>query len=171
MLKFNLELISESLGLPEDAIMDFFNDGRKASFVIEHRLVKEYTGGERSDSENSGWDIKDRNGNKWEVRSLTKFGVYFCPSYMVGSGRKFDEEGFLEKLDGVVGYLITDITQFPDVPVYRIPTSQVLEWYESGELGINTKLSYKKAAQMFSAVGTESLPEPPISFRDIANAE
>lgn len=171
MLKFNLQALTDAFGMEEQDVISYFNDGRKASFIIENRLVRDYTGGKRSDSEGSGWDIEDRNGNKWEVRSLTNSGVYFCPSSMVGSGRKFDEDGFLAKLDNVSGYLITDITQFPNVPVYRVSSEQVKGWYAENKLGAGTKVSYKNAIDKLNKIGAERLPHPPVGFRDIANAE
>lgn len=171
MLKFNIDLLVEALGIDRDEVVKYFSDGRKASFILENRIVKDYTGGSRSDSEGSGWDINDRNGNKWEVRSLTNSGIYFCPSSMVGSGRKFNEQGFLDKVAGIAGYIVTDITQFPNVPVYRVSSDQVLSWYQSGELGTTTKISYKNALDKLEKIGVENMPSPPIRFRDISNGE
>lgn len=50
---------------------------------------------------------------KWEVRSISRNGIYFCPSYMVGSGRKFNEAGFLVKIAEISGYIVSDIERFP----------------------------------------------------------
>lgn len=171
MLRFDLDVLSDALGLDKQDVIEYFMDGRKSSFIFENRIVKDYTGGSRSDSEGSGWDIQDRNGYRWEVRSLTNSGIYFCPSSMVGSGRKFEEEGFLNKLNSIAGYIITDITKFPNVPVYRVASSQVLDWYRKGELGAGTKISYKNAIDKLEDGFAEALPHPPISFRDIANGE
>ncbi len=35
---------------------------------------------------------------------------------MVGSGRSFDEDGFLDKLSEIDGYIIADIESFPKIP-------------------------------------------------------
>ena len=171
MIQFNKVALSNALGISEDAVAEYFSDGRKVSFIIENRIVKDYTGGSRSESEGSGWDIKDRHGLKWEVRSLTKSGVYFCPSSMVGSGRKFEEDGFLDKLNNIAGYIITDITKFPNVPLYRVSSMQVLEWYRNGELGSGTKISYKNAIEKLEDTFAETMPHPPLNFRDISNGE
>ena len=95
-------------------------------------------------NEGSGFDLIDTNGGYWEVRSLTKGGIYFCPSYMVGSGRKFDEFGFLEKLDNVEGYIVTDISEFPTMPYWIIRYELVKRWWDSGELGTNSKIPRNK---------------------------
>jgi len=38
----------------------------------------------------------------------------------VGSGRSFDKPGFLRKLDGIKGYIVTDIEAFPSVPYWML---------------------------------------------------
>jgi hypothetical protein len=63
---------------------------------------------------------------------------------MVGSGRSFSEDGFLEKLEEIEGYIISDIESFPDIPFWIIPTEQVTVWWESGQLGKITKISREK---------------------------
>ena len=44
----------------------------------------------------AGYDLIDAKGGKWEVRSISKGGIYFSPSYMVGSGRSFNKKDFLK---------------------------------------------------------------------------
>jgi len=90
------------------------------------------------------YDIIDSEGDKWEVRSLTKDGVYFCPSYMVGSGRDFDEVGFLTKLNNIKGYVIADITKFPNIPFWIIPKSKVMSWWKRSYSALQQKLVGKK---------------------------
>ena len=92
----------------------------------------------------------DKDGHKWEVRSITKDGIYFSPSYMVGSGRKFNEEGFLKKLKEVEGYIAADVESFPDVPFWMVPSMQVLRWWKSGKLGTITKVSRKTALKLLN---------------------
>lgn len=101
-----------------------------------------------AESESTGYDVIDSKGNKWEVRSITKDGIYFCPSYMVGSGRSFEEQGFLVKLKEIKGYIVSDVESFPEVPFWVVPKEQVLGWWRAGELGTTTKISRKKALDM-----------------------
>ena len=95
-------------------------------------------------SEGSGFDLIDSKGGHWEVRSLTKGGIYFCPSYMVGSGRKFEEFGFIEKLNDIEGYIVTDISKFPTMPYWIISHETVSEWWFDGNLGTATKISRRQ---------------------------
>ena len=103
-------------------------------------------------SEGAGFDVLDQDGGKWEVRSITKGGVYFCPSYMKGSGRKFEEQGFLEKLEAVRGYVLSDVESFPRVTYWMIPTEIVENWWNGNLLGTSTEISRKKALQLIEGI-------------------
>ena len=142
--EFDLAEISKALRITEEDTKKYFTDGRRVSFLIERRAVESMPGSRLAPSEGSGFDLIDANGGYWEVRSLTKGGIYFCPSYMVGSGRKFDEFGFLEKLDDVEGYIVTDISEFPTMPYWIIRYELIKRWWDSGELGTNSKIPRNK---------------------------
>lgn len=147
---WNIDKLAQELHIPAEDTLKYFKDGRKASFIIERRLAYEYLGGKIAESEGASYDVFDKDGNKWEVRCLTGRGMYFCPSYMKGSGRTFVENGFLEKLNEIEGYLIGRITDFPIVPVYKISSAQVLDWWHSGRLGKTTDISLSKAIDLFA---------------------
>lgn len=140
---FDLEKISHALGISKADTQLYFTDGRRISFLIERRAVEVMPGSKLAPSEGSGFDLIDSSGGHWEVRSLTKGGIYFCPSYMVGSGRKFDEFGFLNKLDDIEGYIVTDISKFPTMPYWVITEQAVKHWWLDGNLGKTTKISYR----------------------------
>ena len=140
-LTFDLVAIAQSLHISEEDTRKYFTDDRRVSFLIERRAVESMPGSRLAPSEGSGFDLIDASGGYWEVRSLTKGGIYFCPSYMVGSGRSFNESGFLDKLDDVKGYFVTDITRFPEMPYWIIPYQLVQEWWFSGQLGRNSKIN------------------------------
>ncbi len=89
---------------------------------------------------------------KWNVRSVSKGGIYFCPSYMVGSGRHFDEDGFLQKLDHIAGYIVSDIQCFPSIPYWKIPVDIVRAWWHQGELSSASKISRAKALTLLMSI-------------------
>ncbi len=140
--------IANSLRLTPGDTIDYFTDGRRVSFVLERRLAFEVLGGTLAPNEGAGFDLLDKEGKKWEVRSITRGGIYFCPSYMVGSGRKFDKEGFLTKLRDIEGYIVSDIVLFPDIPYWKIQAETVYHWYENNKLGVGTKTSRVKMLAM-----------------------
>jgi len=147
LFTFDVELLARGMRITEEEVTKYFTDGRRISFVLERRIAREILEGKISDSEGDPWDIIDANGDKWEVRSLSQ-KIYFCPSYMVGSGRRFEEEGFLKKLEQIRGYVISDITQFPNVPVWLVESEEVLSWYRDGKLGSGTSTSRQRITSL-----------------------
>jgi hypothetical protein len=148
VLTWDLNQIASALKITPEDTRDYFTDGRRVSFILERRLAKEVLSGSLAPSEGAGYDVLDKRGDKWEVRSITRGGIYFCPSYMVGSGRSFQEKGFLDKLDEVKGYIVSDIELFPSIPFWQISTNLVRSWYKSGQLGAGTKISRVKILSM-----------------------
>ncbi len=125
-------------------IREYLTDGRRVSFIIERRLKWENPGWKLAPSEGAGYDLLDPDGNMWEVRSITRQGVYFNPSNQVGSGRLFNEDGFIAKLNGIKGFILSDIVGFPVVDVFVVPVENVTRWHRAGRLGANAKVSRAK---------------------------
>ena len=151
-LTWDVEALARELHLSVDDTLIYFQDGRRCSFITERRIAKEFIGGRLADSEGAAYDVFDQDNKKWEVRSLTDNGMYFCPSYMVGSGRKFEEKGFLAKLEEIEGYYIAMINTFPNVPVYKVSSDQVLTWYKAGKLGKSTSISFVNAMVLLRSI-------------------
>ena len=151
-LTWDVEALARELHLSVDDTLVYFQDGRRCSFITERRIAKEFIGGRLADSEGAAYDVFDQDGKKWEVRSLTRSGIYFCPSYMVGAGRKFDEAGFQAKLDEIKVYYVARITTFPEVEVFKIDVEQVRKWHKNKELGPSTKISKPKMEQLLTTI-------------------
>ncbi len=122
-------------------IKEYLTDGRRVSFIIERRLKWENPGWSLAPSEGAGYDLRDPDGGLWEVRSITRSGVYFNPSSQVGSGRRFDEAGFRAKLGALKGFILSDIVGFPVVDLFVVPVEHVLRWHDMRQLGENAKVS------------------------------
>lgn len=149
LLEWDLPALQRALKLTEEDVRLYFTDGRRVSFILERRIAREVLHGELAPSEGAGFDLIDGHGRKWEVRSVSKGGIYFCPSYMVGSGRKFDEPGFLAKLDEIHGYAVSDIVSFPQVPFWLIEASAVRRWWNKRLLGPSSSVSRARALELF----------------------
>lgn len=147
-LTWDIKEIASVLKVSVDDVREYFTDGRRVSFLLERRIAREVLKGILSPSEGAGFDVIDPSGGKWEVRSISRSGIYFCPSYMVGSGRFFEEAGFLRKLSEIKGYIIADIESFPNVPFWTIPAEQVSSWWREKRLGTTTKISREKALNL-----------------------
>jgi hypothetical protein len=142
-LTWDLDEISRALKLTPADVRAYFIDGRRVSFILERRIAYEVIKGRLAPSEGAGYDLIDSQGKKW--RSITSGGIYFCSSYMVGSGRAFNETGFLKKLDEIEGYIISDVEEFPDIPLWILSKDEVRGWYDNGLLGAGTKISRQRA--------------------------
>ena len=151
-LTWNAKTLAKQLHLTVDETLEYFKDGRRGSFVVERRIAREIIGGRIAETEGKSFDVYDSKGNKWEVRSLTQRGIYFCPSNMVGKGRKFAEAGFQAKLRGIKGYYVARITTFPEVEVFKIDSKQVRKWHKNKELGKNTKISLSKMEKLLKTI-------------------
>ncbi len=145
---WDIREIAHALKIKPEDVRLYFTDGRRVSFILERRLAYEVMHGQLAPSEGAGYDLTDDKKGCWEVRSITAGGVYFCPSYMVGSGRVFEKSGFLNKLKEIKGYIVSDVESFPDVPFWIIPSAQVKKWWTQGKLGSTTKISRDKALEL-----------------------
>jgi hypothetical protein len=143
--------LSSALKIDLSSVQEYFTDGRRVAFIIERRLKTEL-GFQLAPSEGASFDLVDGQGDKWEARNITSSGVYFCPSYMVGSGRSFDKSGFFRKLNQIKGYILSDIEEFPNVPCWMVPKEAVEKWYGAGSLGTGTKISRDKALNLIEAL-------------------
>lgn len=141
VLEFDADKLAEAFGVTLADIQEFMTDGRRASFIIERRLKWGHPGWELAPSEGAGYDLQSPTGGLWEVRSITRGGVYFNPSAQVGSGRAFAEAGFITKLDAIEGFILADITAFPIVPVTVVPVSFVRQWWADRQIGTNARVS------------------------------
>ncbi len=140
--------IAAALKISNEDVRAYFTDGRRVSFLLERRIAYDVLHGSLASSEGAGYDVLDEHGRKWEVRSISRQGIYFCPSYMVGSGRAFDEPGFLEKLAAIEGYIVSDIQRFPSVPYWVIRAGVVKRWWDQGRLGTASKISRERALSL-----------------------
>ncbi len=160
ILEWDLDELASAMHLEKDEVLMYFRDGRRISFILERRIRDAFPSWKLAPSEGSGFDLIDNNGGCWEARSVSS-GIYFCPSYMVGSGRSFEEVGFLKKLEAIEGYVCSDIMKFPEVPVYMVPSDLILDLYRKGQLGAGTRIS---SARFYSSV-VPLLP-PPVVIDD-----
>jgi AcrR family transcriptional regulator len=145
-LSWNLAEIAKALKISPEAVHEYFTDGRRVSFILERRIATEVLNATLAHSEGAGYDLVDSAGAKWEVRSISAGGIYFCPSYMVGSGRSFDE------LKEIKGYILSDITAFPDVPFWIVESEIVMAWWREHSLGTTTKISRQNALKLLQAI-------------------
>ncbi len=151
-LSWNVGDLATAMKIKEEEIREYFTDGRRVSFILERRLAREFLKGSLAPSEGASFDVLDREDNKWEVRGITKSGIYFCPSYMVGSGRQFEAEGFIKKLREIKGYILSDVESFPNIPFWLIESDTVERWWRDKVLGEKTQISRNKIIELLKSL-------------------
>jgi hypothetical protein len=148
VLNWDVDKLVDAMHMDKEDVIKYFKDGRRISFILERRICKEVLGGELPESEGAWFDLFDADGEKWEVRSVSAGGTYFCPSSMVGAGRNFDEDGFVKKLEGIKGYILADITKFPNVEYWSVSSWEVIGMYLEGKISRTTQVSRDKVIEL-----------------------
>jgi hypothetical protein len=143
-LTWDEQELARAFKVTVEDVREYLTDGRRVSFIIERRLKWENPGWQLAPSEGAGYDLIDPEGGTWEVRSITRKGVYFNPSNQVGSKRKFDETAFQAKLAGIKGFILSDIVNFPTVDVFVVPVANVQRWHSTRLLGSTSMIARKK---------------------------
>jgi hypothetical protein len=64
---------------------------------------------------------------------------------MKGSGRRFEEAGFLDKLSRIHGYIVCDIEGFPNIPYWLVSRDTVKAWWIARRLGTTSQVSRSRA--------------------------
>ena len=111
--------------LDEVSLLKAFLNGSTISRFIELWLARNYDKLMDSDTvEYDLWDFEKKR--KVEVKSFTKGGCNFMPSYMIGAGRKLDEEKAYEYVDGKI-FCIVNIKDYPNI-WYKFVEGDKLNW-------------------------------------------
>jgi len=107
--------------LPSHIIIKLFRNGSIMGKIAEEIICNEIPEFEKAPKSQEDYDIiNKKDGSKWEVRCLTKYGANLIPSYQIGKGRKYNEEEFKRKLQKIEGFVIVDIVNFPEINIFKI---------------------------------------------------
>ena len=138
-LKYTLKNYSFD-NLSQSICETIFKDGRIFSHFIEKWLDNTFeeltwVGGCKS------YDFIDNEGNKYDEKTFTKGGCKYMPSKMIGAGRKFNKEDFLEKANNLI-YIIVDNTNFPEIKIKFKKGSDLIKKYPRGNISKNKRTEF-----------------------------
>ena len=141
--KIDYKKVANGLGISEELVIKFFNDGRiigrLGEFILEDKKV-----GKRSDNEGTSYDNITEDDKYLEVRSIT-YRLSFAASKETGYGRTVTEEGFSEKLNAVDSFIAIDFKDNPsELDFYKIPSEDVRRWSDEGFIGKGKAVSRNK---------------------------
>lgn len=130
--------------LTSKKLADIFKDGRNSGMHLEHLLCDMFTNLERSNREQSHFDLIDNEwGTSYEVKTVTKHGTKTSPSNMIGQGRKYNVEDHRRKLKEIDYYMFIDVKESPIFKVIPIISDDRLLFRSIGY-----KNFYKKIAKI-----------------------
>jgi hypothetical protein len=142
--QINFDLLAQALGLnSKEQAFDFMNDGR-----IVGRLAEFWVDGIRQ-NENSSFDVENAQGERIEVRAITK-KVSFASSKEVGFGRKVTDKGYIEKLNSLDKFVLADIRSLKEGKVDMIEVNK--EQLATLPLGKNKSISAKKFFKKYDGI-------------------
>ena len=141
------ELVLENVGfdgLDSETIKTIFLDGRAFSHFIEPWLAKRQWYDKKTGEPFRLNHIKGCKGHDFTVehngrtifydeKTFTQNGCKFMPSSMIGTGRKFNQEDFIEKV-GKMNYIIVDNCQFPKIKIKWMTGKELIKSYPKGEI-------------------------------------
>ena len=125
---YKFEIKNVSFGdIPPDRILDFYKDGRVASFFLEEQLPHWFAGLTRIEG-NKDHDHIDAQGREYDAKNFTRNGLKFMPSNQMGAGRRFNESMAHEKASKLI-YICCDIVDFPHVRVKFVKGEDLIKEY------------------------------------------
>ena len=112
--------------LSPDFLYEMFRDGRFCCEPLSRHLEQQFDGLEFVDRK--GYDFIHPELGKIEKKQITKGGLKFCPSAMIGAGRKVNYTEVIEHIiNNDLIYVLADITCFPQVKVTFIKGTDLLD--------------------------------------------
>ena len=131
---FEHEIVNISFGnLSREACIAILKDGRPFSHFIEVWLAENYPlvhvkGCKKHDFTDSNYPTI-----LYDEKTFTSKGCSFCPSNMLGQGRKFDKEEFEEKSKKLIFCIVSNI-DFPKIKIKFVRGSDLIKLYPKGKI-------------------------------------
>ncbi len=127
--------------LPRETCIELFKDGRVFSHFIEVWLEKHYPLTHVKGCK--AYDFKDNNDETilYDEKTFTRNGCQFCPSSMLGAGRKFNQEEFIEKTSKLIFCFVSNVN-FPEIKIKFIRGIDLLKIYPKGSIPFNNHIIF-----------------------------
>ena len=127
--------------LPDGICKEIWKDGRPFSHFIEGWLAENYPLIHIKGCKE--YDCNDKNFPVilYDEKTFRKKGCAFCPSNMLGQGRKFDKEIFEEKTKKMVFCIVSNI-DFPNIKIRFVKGTELLVKYKTGKIPSNDFIKF-----------------------------
>lgn len=111
--------------IPKQSVWQAFTDGRVAGVLNELLCVELFNNLSHAPTSSDVFDLIDRDGKKYEARTVTKNGVKLIPSSMWGAGRSVDKKAYRKRLKQLHGFVFTDVRNSPQFTITFISTDKL----------------------------------------------
>ena len=132
--KHSLEGTVKFGSLNEETVYEACRDGRVVSHLLERQIelwfpeLIHVAGCESHDF------VHKKDGRLFDAKNFTPAtGCKFMPSKMIGTGRKFNEQEFVDKTSNMT-YIICDIVDFPKVRLIFKEGKELAQRYPKGNI-------------------------------------
>lgn len=111
--------------IPKQRLWQAFTDGRVAGVLNELLCVELFNNLSHAPASGAMYDLIDSNGNWYEARTVTKWGVKLIPSSMWGAGRTLDKKAYDKRLKQLHGFVFTDVRNSPQFTITFVPVAKM----------------------------------------------
>ena len=115
--------------IPEMLLYDRLRDGRIIGLLIEDIIANEFSGITRVVGNGCAHDLVKTDCKipiRLQCKSYKNNKLSITPSYMVGSGRKYDYDGMISYLDNIDAFVFIKIDDFPELEIITVKTSDLI---------------------------------------------
>tara|TARA_B100000886_G_C20191156_1_gene394336 strand:+ start:180 stop:638 length:459 start_codon:yes stop_codon:yes gene_type:complete len=127
--------------LSENVVINILKDGRPFSHFIELWLEETYPLKHIKGCKE--YDFIDLNNSeiKYDEKTFTKGGCKFCPSSMLGTGRKFNKKIFQEKAKNMI-YIIVSNINLPEIKIKFVSGCELIKIYPKGIIPLRDHVKF-----------------------------
>lgn len=140
---FDYEVSNYSFGnLPNEICKEIWKDGRPFSHFIEGWLAQNFPLTHIKGCKQYDFTDKTHPEILYDEKTFTKLGCAFCPSNMLGQGRRFDKEIFEEKTKKLIFCIVSNV-DFPNIKIRFVKGNDIISKYP------NSKIPFKDFNDIF----------------------
>lgn len=127
--------------LSEQVCREIWKDGRPFSHFIEVWLAENYPLIHIKGCKKHDFIDPECDEIIYDEKTFTSKGCNFCPSNMLGQGRKFDKEIFEEKSKKMIFCIVSNV-DFPNIKVRFVRGEDLLIHYPNGKIPLNDHIKF-----------------------------
>lgn len=127
--------------LQDGECIEIFKDGRVFAHFIEKWISKTYPLNHVPGCKSHDFTDKNFPEILYDEKTFTKGGCSFCPSNMLGQGRKFDKVIFEEKTKKLIFCIVSNI-DFPNIKIRFVKGEELIHEYPNGKIPLKYHIKF-----------------------------